>query len=85
MALPRQVTAMGIAGEAGQLFTVYERNWNCKECNQENYASRPRCFRCKSAKPIGEANYVADPALIALQSNKSCPWQEVVDPSSYQM
>ena len=38
--LARKVTAMGTAGEFGQLFTVYEKNWHCPDCNQENYASR---------------------------------------------
>ena len=28
-ALPRKKTAVGTIGEANQLFTVYERNWNC--------------------------------------------------------
>ena len=42
----RKVTAVGTVGEVGQLFTVYEANWKCQSCGQENYASRPRCYRC---------------------------------------
>ena len=38
--LPRQLTAVGTVGEQNQLFTVYEKNWNCPECGQENYPSR---------------------------------------------
>ena len=38
--LYRKVTAIGTVGEMGQLFTVYEKNWNCPDCGQENYASR---------------------------------------------
>ena len=38
--LPRKMTPVGTMGEMGQLFTVYEKNWNCKDCGQENYASR---------------------------------------------
>ena len=38
--LPRNMTAVGTMGEMGQLFTVYEKNWTCKDCNQENYSSR---------------------------------------------
>ena len=39
-ALPRQLTAVGTMVEANQLFTVYERNWNCTYCGQENYPAR---------------------------------------------
>lgn len=46
---------------------------------------RPRCFRCKKAKPKGENNYVMDPALEALQSGKEIPWQEVIDPNTFQV
>ena len=38
--LHRKVTAIGTVGELGQLFTVYEANWNCSDCGQENYANR---------------------------------------------
>lgn len=38
--LPRQLTAVGTVGEQNQLFTVYEKNWNCPDCSQENYPSR---------------------------------------------
>lgn len=46
---------------------------------------RPRCFRCKKQKPIGEKNYVLDPAVEAAKSGKVIAWQEVVDPATYQM
>jgi hypothetical protein len=38
--LPRKLTAIGTVGSLNQLFTVYEKNWNCTDCGQENYASR---------------------------------------------
>lgn len=38
--LPRKLTAVGTVGEQNQLFTVYEKNWNCPDCGQENYPSR---------------------------------------------
>ena len=82
---PRKMTAIGTVGEVGQLFTVYEKNWKCPECNQENYATRPRCFRCRAHKPEGLENYVTDPALQAYQEGKEIEWQEVIDPSSYQV
>lgn len=38
--LPRKLTAVGTVGHLNQLFTVYEKNWNCPDCGQENYAAR---------------------------------------------
>ncbi|KAJ1419789.1 hypothetical protein B484DRAFT_453306 [Ochromonadaceae sp. CCMP2298] len=83
--LPRQLTAVGTVGEQNQLFTIYEKNWTCKDCGQENYPKRPRCFQCKKAKPEGVDNIVMDPAYEALKAGKDQEWQEVVDPSSYQI
>ena len=83
--LPRKLTAIGTVGEVGQLFTVYEKNWKCPDCNQENYASRTKCFRCKSTKPEGMQNYVMDPAVEALQNGGNIDWQEVIDPTTYQI
>jgi hypothetical protein len=42
-------------------------------------------MRCKKQKPTGVNNYVLDPALLSLQAGKEIPWQEAVDPASYQM
>jgi hypothetical protein len=36
----RDLTAIGTMGQANQLFTVYEKNWKCASCSQDNYASR---------------------------------------------
>eukprot|EP01041_Mallomonas_annulata_P008801 gene8801-18209_t len=83
--LPRKLTAIGTVGDVGQLFTVYEKNWKCSDCNQENYASRTRCFRCRAQKPDGLQNYVMDPAVEALQTGGIIDWQEVIDPTTYQM
>ena len=83
--LSRKVTAMGTVGEMGQLFTVYEKNWNCPDCSQENYASVPRCFRCKRKKPEGQQNIVSNPAIEAIQSGKEIEWVEAIDPTSYQV
>lgn len=83
--LPRKMTPVGTMGEMGQLFTVYEKNWHCKDCGQENYASRPRCFRCKKQKPVGDKNYVVDDAVAAAQGNKTIAWHEAIDPTSYQI
>ncbi len=105
--LPRKLTAVGTVGELNQLFTVYEKNWNCPDCGQENYPARwaylyfyfsysyiyptessfwrPRCFRCKKGKPEGLNNIVMDEAYEAHKAGKVNPWQEVVDPSSFQM
>mmetsp|Transcript_17692 Transcript_17692/g.15963 ORF Transcript_17692/g.15963 Transcript_17692/m.15963 type:complete len:506 (+) Transcript_17692:488-2005(+) len=83
--LSRKVTAMGTTGEFGQLFTVYEKNWNCPDCGQENYASRPKCFRCRHSKPSGDQNLILDPALQALKEGKEIEWQEAIDPNTYQV
>lgn len=80
----RKMTAVGTVGEVGQLFTVYEKNWKCPDCGQENYATRPRCYRCRSHKPEGE-NYVMDPALEAIQRGETIQWKEAIDPTSHQI
>lgn len=83
----RKMTAVATMGEAGQLFTVYEKNWRCMECAQDNYATRKRCFRCKGKKPAAEAqdNYVMNPALAAVAAGQEIDWCEAIDPKSYQM
>ena len=84
--LPRKVTATGTVGEKGQLFTVYERNWMCKSCDQENYPVRIRCVRCKKKKPEGLGHdYVQDPALVSLRAGETIAWQEAIDPATNQM
>jgi len=42
--LPRQVTAIATVGSMGQTFSIYEKNWTCNDCNQENYANRQVVF-----------------------------------------
>lgn len=84
--VPRKLTATGTAGERGQLFTVYERNWLCKSCSQENYPIRVRCSRCRLKRPEGSGHdYVQDPALLALQAGETNSWRETIDPTSKQM
>ena len=86
--LARSSTAVGTAGEMGQLFTVYEKNWTCVKCKQENYASRGKCSRCKAGKPRSTAaDFIQDPALAAAAAGGGArtTWQEVVDPTTYQI
>ena len=84
--LARKVTAVGTVGQMGQLFTVYEKNWICSDCNQENYASIKKCFRCKRNKPLADANnFVDNPAIAAIQNGEEIAWKEVVDPTTYQV
>ena len=98
--LPRKMTAIGVAGPVGQSFAVYEKNWKCYSCQQENYASSSRCMKCKKQKQHkkyhGNRNkidftkstndqIVQDPALMALKSGERIAWQEVVDPTSNQV
>ena len=49
--LPRKMTAIGVAGPVGQSFAVYEKNWKCYGCQQENYASSNKCVKCKKQRP----------------------------------
>ena len=85
--LARDKTAVGTAGSLGQLYTVYEKNWSCKKCKQENYASRGKCSRCKAAKPKSTADsFVQDAAFAATTGGgPKTTWKEVVDPSTYQI
>jgi hypothetical protein len=80
--LPRKLTAIGVAGEVGASFTVYEKNWMCPECNAENYARRQRCWRCRAQKPEGGGGLVTDAALTNDMAGKSSKWKETVDPES---
>lgn len=84
VAPPRKSTAIGVMGNVGQLFTVYEKNWKCPDCGQENYASRPRCYRCRGHKPEGE-NYDQENVLKAMQTGEEIPWKEAVDPNTFQI
>lgn len=81
----KKLTAVGVAGEMGQLFTVYEKNWHCNECKQENYPTKTRCFRCKKPKDVVDHDYAPNKALEALQRGEEIFWQEVMDPTSLQV
>lgn len=83
--LNRSVSAVGTIGSLGQLFTVYESNWRCGACDQENYATRNRCFRCRKARPDGERNYIPSVALDAARNGTEVPWKEAIDPSTLQV
>ena len=83
--MTRKVTAVGTVGAMGQLMTVYEKNWTCPDCKKENYASVPKCFRCKKKKPAGLDNFVSNPALDAVRSGVEIEWAETIDPTSYQV
>jgi hypothetical protein len=49
----RKMTAIATIGDQGQAYTVYENNWLCPDCSNENYANRSRCYRCRAPKPDG--------------------------------
>jgi hypothetical protein len=77
---------VSITGNLGQLTTVYEKNWTCKSCQQENYPTKDRCFRCKNQRPNDEKrDYLANPAFDAMKRGEEIPWQEAIDPTSFQM
>mmetsp|Transcript_22865 Transcript_22865/g.73595 ORF Transcript_22865/g.73595 Transcript_22865/m.73595 type:complete len:467 (+) Transcript_22865:3-1403(+) len=81
----RKTTAVAVVGEMGASFTLYEKNWVCTACKAENYARRPRCFRCKAAKPTGGGGYVMDKALENFMEGKITAWREALDPDSRQI
>jgi len=81
--LPRKATAVGLAGEVGASFTVYEKNWHCAECEAENTARRPKCWRCRAAKPEGGGGLVNEPAIeAAMVGREGTAWREAFDPAT---
>jgi hypothetical protein len=74
--LPRKLTAVGVVGEIGASYTVYEKNWICSDCGSENYARRPRCLRCRAAK------VQAPDALVYTGTAENNKWREALDPST---
>lgn len=75
--LPRRVTAIGTIGPVGAAYTVYEKNWFCAECKNENYARRQRCHRCRAAKPEN-----CDSLVVQSATGEKNLWREAVDPVS---
>lgn len=36
----------------GASYTIYEKNWTCRQCKYEkNYGNHLKCTRCKAKKP----------------------------------
>lgn len=81
----RKVTPIGVIGDVGRSFTVYEKNWICTKCKAENYARKPRCFRCRATKPEDGGGYVMDQSLQGLADGKASVWREALDPKSRHM
>ena len=54
----RKMMPVGVVGELGSAYTVFEKNWTCDECHTENYASKARCLRCRAKKPKGGGGLV---------------------------
>ena len=77
---PRKTTHVGTGGEVGASFAIMEKNWICTDCDAENYARRPKCFRCKKSKPTS-GGLVESEALLADMKGKQ-PWREAMDPVS---
>ena len=78
----------GVVGALGASYTVFEKNWTCGECHTENYASKPRCLRCRARKPAGGGGVVSGGAAPASRDgggggDANVPvhgeWQEVFD------
>lgn len=79
---PRKITPVAVAGPVGAAFAVYEKNWQCPDCQAENYATRSRCLRCRAPKPKEGGGYVWDPALTAEVAGEGVKWREALDPVS---
>lgn len=74
--LPRKFTPVGTIGDIGASYAVFEKNWICLDCENENYARRERCYRCRAPKPKRKD------ALVVLGAGEENPWREAVDPTS---
>mmetsp|Transcript_1180 Transcript_1180/g.3517 ORF Transcript_1180/g.3517 Transcript_1180/m.3517 type:complete len:563 (-) Transcript_1180:23-1711(-) len=92
----RRMVPVGVAGELGSSYTVFEKNWTCPECHTENYASKARCLRCRARKPAGggglirggaapAADEAADDAAADPNAAAHGEWKEVFDPDSKQL
>ncbi|KAF0737510.1 hypothetical protein Ae201684P_006130 [Aphanomyces euteiches] len=73
---PKNLVAVGVMGEVGAAYTVYEKNWICAECKNENYARRPRCLRCRAPK------VQAPDAIVYSKPSEENKWREALDPST---
>lgn len=72
--------------EVGASYTIYEKNWTCRQCKYgKNYGNHLKCARCKARKPadIGTDNIVPDPAL--QQQAAPHPWRETIDHATQQL
>ena len=82
-------TAVAVVGAVGASYTVYERSWTCPDCGAQNKAKRPRCFRCKAAKPEGGGGLVAAPPQAGgddgAGDNSGTKWREAIDPATQQL
>ncbi|KAE9283746.1 hypothetical protein PF008_g27328 [Phytophthora fragariae] len=76
---PRELTAVGMLGDVGAAYAVYERNWVCVDCSHENYARRKRCFRCRAPK-VERAD-----ALVVDSVGDKHAWREALDPASHKI
>ncbi|KAJ1458573.1 hypothetical protein M885DRAFT_614423 [Pelagophyceae sp. CCMP2097] len=54
----RAMMPVGVVGELGSSYTVFEKNWQCGDCHTDNYASKQRCLRCRARKPAGGGGLV---------------------------
>jgi len=74
----RKMVPVGVAGELGSSYTVFEKNWRCEECHSENAATKARCARCRAKKPAGAAGEAA----VHSGEAGSGEWREVFDASA---
>lgn len=83
-----------LISEVGASYTVYERNWACPKCKFDNYASRPKCSRCRASKPEGTEQVIPSSLPSAAGSDGLSPstlpdtwhaWRETVDASTQQL
>lgn len=71
----QKATPVGVAGDQGSSYTVFEANWRCEECETENVASKPRCRQCRARKPT-------KPQVASVDPPEAGEWKEVFDPSA---
>ena len=81
----RDLTVTGTAGPVGASFAVQTSNWKCEACKAENFARRPKCFRCRAKKPVDADGTVWHEGAANAAAGIDHGWREALDPNTKQI